>query len=166
MGPFDPNQLLSSIFGGKALGAAAPIYNPGASNFQMGGLLGDQTQPAQQMIQQGPSLPYGSIEDLIGRPQEQGQELAQQVTANDVAGIPSLQGMAQQQGQAIGDPGMGQAQESGGFGQKLGGFFGNLDQNLQSPSKVLGLGLLSQIDPRLAQGGLLAGGLFGKNKLF
>jgi len=53
-------------------------------------------------------------------------------------------------------------QDPGVFGK----FFGNLDQNLESPSKLLGLGLLSSIDPRLAQAGLLAGGIFGKNKLF
>ena len=162
--PLDPNAFLQTLFGSKQLGAAAPAFNPGASNFQMQGLLGDQTQPAQQMIQQGPQLPFPSIESLIGGPREQGQELAPQV--QDTAGLPTLQGMAQQQGQAIGDPGMGVPQQQGGFGQKVGGFFGNLDENLQSPSKVIGMGLLNQIDPRLGAGGLLAGGLFGKNKLF
>ncbi len=54
------------------------------------------------------------------------------------------------------------AEEMGVFDK----FFGNLDQNLESPSKLLGLGLLSRADPRLAQAGLVAGGLFGQNKLF
>ena len=48
----------------------------------------------------------------------------------------------------------------------LGGFFGNLDDTLGSQSKVLGLGLLGQLDPRLGLAGLLAGGLLGKNKVF
>jgi hypothetical protein len=46
------------------------------------------------------------------------------------------------------------------------GFFGNLDNTLGSPAKLLGLGLLGQIDPRLGAAGLLAGGLLGKNKVF
>ena len=46
------------------------------------------------------------------------------------------------------------------------GFFGNLDDTLGSPAKVLGMGLLGQIDPRLGAAGLLAGGLLGKNRVF
>ena len=42
--------------------------------------------------------------------------------------------------------------------------FGNLDSNLQSPSKQLGLGLLGQINPNLPYAGLLAMGLLGPNK--
>ena len=41
-------------------------------------------------------------------------------------------------------------------------FFDTLDTNLHSPSKVLGLGLLSQLDPRLGGLGLLAGGFLGR----
>jgi hypothetical protein len=46
------------------------------------------------------------------------------------------------------------------------GFFGNLDDTLSSPSKLLGLGLLGQLGPIGGIGGLLAGGLLGKNKVF
>ena len=51
-----------------------------------------------------------------------------------------------------------------GFGDKLGGFFGNIDNTLQSPSKTIGLGLLGNIDPRLGYAGLLASGFFGGQK--
>ena len=51
-----------------------------------------------------------------------------------------------------------------GFGDKLGGFFGNIDNTLQSPSKTIGLGLLGNIDPRLGYAGLLASGFFGGKK--
>ena len=50
--------------------------------------------------------------------------------------------------------------EQKGFFDK---FFSNLDTNLQSPSKVIGLGLLNRLDPRLAGAGLLAGGFLGPN---
>lgn len=158
-------DMMAAIIGTKQLGAAAPAFQPGAMGFQMGGLLDDQTQPAQQMIQQGPQLPYGSIEDLIGKPQEQGQELMAQAPAQDQMGppvgtpSPAEGDMAGQMGPPVELAG---PENQGGFG----GFFGNLDQNLQSPSKVIGMGLLNQIDPRLGAAGLLAGGLFGQNKLF
>jgi hypothetical protein len=53
-----------------------------------------------------------------------------------------------------------------GIGDRVGGFFGNLDNTLNSPSKILGLGLLGRLDPSLSILGLLGGGLFGKNKVF
>ena len=51
------------------------------------------------------------------------------------------------------------------FGDRANNFFGNLDQHMESPSKILGLGLLGQIDPRLARLALIGGGLFGNNKV-
>lgn len=41
------------------------------------------------------------------------------------------------------------------------GFFDKLDNNLQSPSKQIGLGLLGQQDPNLALAGIIAMGLLG-----
>ena len=41
-------------------------------------------------------------------------------------------------------------------------FFNTLDSNLQSPSKVLGLSLLSRLDPRLGAAGLLGAGFLGQ----
>lgn len=43
------------------------------------------------------------------------------------------------------------------------GFFDRLDNNLQSPSKQIGLGLLGRQDPRLAMAGLIAMGLLGND---
>ena len=51
------------------------------------------------------------------------------------------------------------------FGDRFSNFFGNLDQHMESPSKIIGLGLLGQIDPRLANLALVAGGLFGNKKV-
>ncbi len=168
--PLDPMSVFNSIVGQKQLGAAAPAFQAGTSGFQPGGLLGpDQGQPDDFLQQLMQSQAPTSIEQLLAQQPQNTPPQPPQVQANDVAGLPSLQGMAQEQGQAVGQPQT--APETppgifGGLGEKLGAFSGNLDQNLQSPSKVLGLGLLSSIDPRLAQGGLLAGGLFGKNKVF
>lgn len=65
----------------------------------------------------------------------------------------------------MGPPQMPQMGGMGGLMGKIGGgiekFTGNLDKNFASPSKQLGLGLLGQMHPGLALGGLLAGGIFG-----
>ena len=53
-----------------------------------------------------------------------------------------------------------------GFMSRFNNFFGNLDQHLESPSKIIGLGLLNQIDPRLTGPALIAGGLFGNRRVF
>ena len=161
--------LLPSIIGQNQLGGIAPAFQPGASNFDALGISEDNIFDAIQAIQ-GAS-PALSIEDLIGPPQQQGQELAPQVRAKDaVTSMPSVFNTDAQNTSLApeGSPeqvGPQNIPSGDGLG-KIGGFFGNLDQNLQSPSKLLGLSLLSQIDPRLAQAGLFAGGLFGKNKLF
>lgn len=43
-------------------------------------------------------------------------------------------------------------------------FFDTLDTNLQSPSKLLGLGLLNRVDPRLGGAGLIGMGLLGRRQ--
>lgn len=49
---------------------------------------------------------------------------------------------------------------------RLGGIFGNLDSNLASPSKQLGIGLLGELGgPYGALAGLAAAGLLGPNKV-
>ena len=47
------------------------------------------------------------------------------------------------------------------MGDRVGGFFGNIDDTFQSPSKVIGLGLLNRQDPNLALAALVASGLLG-----
>ena len=148
---------------GKQSGAPAPAFQPGAMGFMPGGLLSPDTgQPndfLQNLMNQAKPVPT-TIEELLAQQPQGQQELAAQVPAQDQMGPP---------GPVVGPPISEQQRQDvapQGFGGKVEGFFGNLDQNLQSPSKVIGMGLLNQIDPRLAAGGLLAGGLFGKNKLF
>lgn len=61
----------------------------------------------------------------------------------------------------------GPPEQPGGFGDKIGGFLGGLDQGLQSPSQLLGLGLLGQLggnSPALPLLGLLGMGLFNKGQ--
>ena len=47
------------------------------------------------------------------------------------------------------------------LGERASGFLGNIDNTLQSPSRMIGLGLLNNQDPRLAIGALIASGLLG-----
>ena len=51
--------------------------------------------------------------------------------------------------------------EKKSMGDRVGGFFGNIDETFQSPSKVIGLGLLNRQDPNLALAALVASGLLG-----
>lgn len=48
--------------------------------------------------------------------------------------------------------------EQSGFG----GFLGNIDSTLSSPSKTLGIGLLGRMHPNLALAGLLASGFMNR----
>jgi hypothetical protein len=153
--------------GESQLGAPAPAFQPGTSGFDALQLGGDSPFGDQGAVQQlgngGISGLFGGdfLESLIGPQESRDQTLAPQVTAQDAGPLGTTQAFENPT-----DPNLleslQQPQEKSGFGA----FFGNLDQNLQSPSKLLGLSLLSQIDPRLAQGGLAAGGLFGQNKVF
>lgn len=164
-------SLAGSMIGGKQLGQAAPGHNT-----QAGGgfdpLSLDNPFGQQGAIQQlgnmgiGGLLGSAPLDSLIGKPEGRGESLAPQVTAQDGGGFDTGAFGQTQDFQNPVDPGVLDSLQQPGNETGFGGFFGNLDQNMQSPSKMLGLGLLSQIDPRLASGGLLAGGLFGKNKLF
>ena len=145
-------QAISAAAGQKQLGGIAPQSQPGESLGvgSTGGGLFDTLKAIQSFAPEQQDLT-----DLVGT---QGQELPSQPRPGDFVGstiIPEEVGVPESRA------GSGQ-QQLGPFGS----FFGNLDQNLQSPSKVLGLGLLNQLDPRLAGLGLFAGGLFGQNKLF
>lgn len=61
-----------------------------------------------------------------------------------------------------------QASEGGpmGFGDRVGGFMGNLNDNLATPAGQLGLGVLGRIHPLAPYAGLLGMGMFGENKVF
>lgn len=58
--------------------------------------------------------------------------------------------------------GMGPSAPHTGFGmpQGFGGYFGNIDKMLQSPSKVMGLGLLNSLVPGAGLVGLLGSGFY------
>ena len=57
------------------------------------------------------------------------------------------------------------ADEATPFSDRISGYFGNMDQHLQSPAKLMGMAMLSEIDPRLARLALLGSGLFGNNNV-
>ena len=158
-------SLGSSIIGTTQAGAPAPAFNP-----QGGGLLDTQLfDPAMQAA--APQAPQNfavqSIEDLIGRPESRGQELSPQVRANDFGGegpVMTNNGVPDFFRQGSTPESLDTEEKSGGFMSGFNNFLGGIDQGLQSPSKVLGLGLLNQIDPRLAGAGLLGMGFLGRGQ--
>lgn len=122
--------------GETMMGGIAPSFMPG----QMGAPLGDTAG----MLQKGAN---GSIYDLINA--------MPQPDSTPVGPTPAEMGPPAPE---MGPPTELMNEPSSPFS----GFFGNLDRNLQSPSKVLGLGLLGQLDQRLPLAGLLGMGLMGK----
>lgn len=148
-------SLGSSVIGSKQLGAPAPVFGMGGGG---GGLLG------------GPSLGLDSGPDLLSLLSQTANEPQGGVT-EALAQQPAPQGVPPSNGNPLGitqefenpvDEGLlGQLGGGSSFGDKVGGFFGNIDQTFQSPSKMIGLGLLSQQNPNLGIAGLLASGLFG-----
>ncbi len=165
----NPLAILSalgpSIIGQNQIGPAAPAFNPqGGGGFldrlstdpdEVSGLMAALAQ--QQNF--APPAVTDPIAQLVGSPgARQFAAGPQDTTTDEQSPAAPLPGPPAAENDPIARP--------RGLGGLLGGAFENLDENLQSPSKVLGLGLLSQIDPRLAQGGLLAAALFGKNRLF
>lgn len=69
--PLAAAQLMQTLFsGGGQFGPAAPAFRPGQMGFQPQGLLGDQSQEAARVIQQGPDFTAQSLEELIGRPEQ------------------------------------------------------------------------------------------------
>jgi len=121
-------EILKILIGEKQLGAAAPQFQPGES-LGVGGGLFDTLEAIQQ---------FSQPQDIASLTGPQGQELAPQVRAEEpVTSMPSVFNT--------------QAQNQQG---PFSSFFSNLDQNQQSPSKLIGLELLSQL------------GLFGQNRVF
>lgn len=134
--PLAPAALFSSLLGGQQIAAPAPAITPP----QAGGLGQGSDSLAARLAALSTKTPPNPLQEAISQP-------ASEMLGSATAPI-----------SAMGPP---EAQSEGGFGDKIGGFFGNLDQTLQSPSKTIGLGLLSRIDPRAGLAGLLASGLFG-----
>lgn len=145
--PMTAATIMSSLIGGKQLGAAAPAFQPGAAS----GVANIMPQFAQQND-------FGqNVTPLSGLLPPTPSEVPVDTTADE-----SMSDMAAQNNFGAGL----QSEQPSGIGGLLSGAMDNLDANLARPSVGMGLGVLSSIDPRLAQGGLLASALFGKNKLF
>ena len=156
-------SLASSAIGGKQLGQAAPAWSAQPS----GGLLGPS---GLQAGQQGSKL-----QDVIP-PESQFPSLGvlKQLQSAGFGGAATeapnwfKQGSVPDTSVPSGEMGPTSWQDDPNVAKKqnpFSGFFGNFDQNIQSPGKQLGLGLLGSIDPRLGYAGLLGMGLFGKNKI-
>ena len=134
--------MLPQLFG-QSMGQAAPAFNLGQEAQQ--GLLGGapQADPMQGAPQANP------MQDAMGALQ------SAQAAQDPVTSKPSVFN-TQQQNAAM-------PQEPGGFG----GFLGGIDKGLQSPSQMLGLGLLSQLGGNsnaLPLAGLLGMGLLNRKK--
>jgi hypothetical protein len=162
------------MIGTKQLGAAAPAYQPGASPGLLGG------SPQQNQISGLPGVDLDLMRLLTGKLAEldSSQPVVIPDTGSSISNLPiggPTQGMTTANpmgdaGPVSGLPGLDQNlmdKLQGMNDQKpsfLSGFANNLDNNLQSPTKVIGMGLLNRIDPKLGLAGLLAGGLFGGGK--
>ena len=171
-------SMAKQAAGEKQLGGMAPAHVGGGLGGGVGGpggLGGGVGGPMSGLgaLGQAQQSGFGGVVKLnpppslesLGSPlaSQQNETVNPAQTVNETVGLPNLQEMAQQNAPMtqFEDP-ANAAKGQGGFG----GFFGNLDENLQSESKVIGMGLLNRLDPRLGAAGLLAGGLFGKNKVF
>lgn len=154
------NGPFGSGIGGESTGFLGNLSNgldiAGQASSLLGG--GQQEQPR-------PAPAFNSAQFGGSRPQFSPNGLPDQSPATRFmspgGSIEDLIGKPKEQGQELASQVRAEDKPSG-----FGAFFGNLDKNLQSPSKQIGLALLSQIDPRLAQAGLLAGGFFGENNVF
>ena len=160
----------SSMFG-RGVAAPAQPYQPGASP----GLLGGSLQ--QNQISGLPGLDFDLMKALTGQLPELGnsQPMMAPDTGSSISNLPiggPTQGMTTANpmgdaGPVAGLPGLDQnlMDKLQGMNEQkpsfLSGFANNLDNNLQSPTKIIGMGLLNRIDPKLGLAGLLAGGLLG-----
>lgn len=150
--PVDPATMaaLASLFGtamggGKQLGGMAHPFQPGGG---MGGVAGGLFQdPISQMAAM--TNPSGlNLLNSLSQPQAAG------TTATEV-GLP-----AEPPGPPISPSQREAALESSKPPGFFDSFFGSIDQNLQSPAKLLGIGLLNQMGYPLGTAGLLGKGLF------
>lgn len=157
--PFDPlSYALPSLIGQRQLGQAAPPFQPGMGPRVGSGLLGAINQQATRPILR----PSDAVSQLdIGEVGDEPKAPVGLLSGPQSDSPASLSDLAAENN--FGQDFQPDYQNKGFFDK----FFGNLDQNLQSPSKMIGLGLLNRFGgPPAAIGGLLAGGLFGDNKIF
>ena len=138
--------VAQQAIGQKQLGGTAPAFTPGVSQG-VAGLLGPNVQ----------SQP--SVLDLVQKMGAQQPAAPIQATP-DMQGDPVAESLKQQSLEDIDD-------QTSEMGSPFSRFLGGLDKGLQSPSQMLGLGLLSRLtnqNPYAGLGGLLAMGLYNRNK--
>ena len=146
------------IGGGGQFGSIAPPFQAGLSP----GLLNPMSYEQPALFRDN-GLPTSGL-DLFNSLQQASPEPAPIATPTEIplGGVNPVDDALKQSSLADIDNGIAENDPQNPFSQ----FFGNLDSNLQSPSKQLGLGLLGQLNPNLPYAGLLAMGLLGKNKIF
>lgn len=138
-------------FGG-ASGASSNPFSGGGGGFDYLGLL-MQAMPllgGGQQQQIAPPPPTGLLGPIpeVGQAAEDFQQLVRDPNAGTLD-------------EAITLPASEKVPEKPTLSERASGFFGNIDDTFQSPSKVIGLGLLNRQDPNLALAALVASGLLG-----
>ena len=153
-------KLASSLLGGKQIGPAAPAFQPGPMS-----LIG-QTEPSGFLQQLLAHDPTGGVGGVLGDIPQMNKptkpaDFVQEQAPESLGGFDKKPIQKFQTGEDLGElrPGGGLL---GGFNN----FFGNLDEGLQSPSRIIAMGLLNRVDPRLGMAGLALQGLLGPNKVF
>ena len=133
----DPmTAMMMASIGQKAMGGK-----------QLGGMA-----PA-PMLGGGPGVGVDSISQLA-RENNFGQ-------GGIIGGLPqAMQNLPQSADQKVNEKKPVTDETSGQSG--FGGFLGNIDSTLSSPSKTLGIGLLGRMHPNLALAGLLASGFWNQ----
>jgi hypothetical protein len=132
------STVAPSVIGEKQLGGVAP--SPGGIGGGMGLLdLLPGDAGALSQLAQASNFGQQPLDDAITTPaSEQGKSMS------DIA--------------AEGNFGEGIQEQENPFLKGLGGVFSNIDSTLQSPARMLGIGLLGKLNPALGIGGLIAGG--------
>lgn len=167
-------DIMKVLFGQKSLGGMAQPFQAGPMGTQLNSDLTEPvpTDPFSQGFPSGAGMK--SIEEMLGltKPNPPQLPIGQAGTQDEIGGNADILARGGDLSGGFGNM-MGQQQQMGPEPMRppeelaneqtspFSEFFGNLDQNLQSPSKVLGMGLLGQIDPRLGYGALAAMGLLG-----
>ena len=169
-------SVASSLFGSKQLGGVAPAFNAGQSGGVAGGApAGDQGMGLLGAAGIQTPDPFQGALSALGQMQGGQQSPAPQEPPKPSAFDSGAFGMTQdfqnpiQGGGALGlTKDFGNPLDKGPEKQTgLGGFLGGIDKGLQSPSQMLGLGLLSQLGGNsnaLPLAGLLGMGMYNRNK--
>jgi len=133
------------------VGAAAPAPDNGGAPA---GLLGAAPDSIDPNNTQNSGI---NLQELISKlpPPKEAPRVQVNDQNNPVTSMPSVFNTDAQ------NTSMTQDAEQSGFGDKFGGFLGGVDDTLQSPAKMLGLGLLGNVNGNLPGVGLLLSGLLG-----